>query len=753
MIAFRTSDWDAFYSSWLRPVAQLLIPLAIALVVLVAVSGLLTRFVVHRDALAWSRPARSFWSVVGGLAVLAAATFLSVYPMFHPFADGRWLPWAFLFGVVAPGVTLAVLASGLRIRYPIRVDMVRPVTMPRPTSWILLLVWALLVSCFFSWGVHDRLLVAYVALAVLGITATATALGQNLRLEIEAHGADGNADGAASDYVLARLQSLGSKVPDLPVSRANQLSNLLSENLSAIPAGAVASTVARVMYAFRPGLTWRARITLVDINRVTITLTRNGQHVRSDVISRRNLGLAPLRAAKDTPELEEERGRARAQLLTGVAACILVELSRTHPHLRAGLCGARQWRSVALQVIATEPALTDDLDTRLTLLQDSVTLEPRYGPGRLNYLETLIAVTPKTIENRLRFAELMDAQLPLTLTKDKKSIKGGWELIHMHIQYSRAAMRVNAYLMARSAGEQRIQQLSSRHKDVLDKADTAAGELVEVCNRYRSSEDVGQFADYMRPQAESLQSAIAFLVDEVRQLLNGGQWTWPPPKPDRYPSPLVASYYATLAGLVDEYGIQRGDLGDTLAHLAFACATTEDRRFLRQDPAFWKLMRDPCRRKPVESALGLKPPGMLDLPPFRAYSDRLTAVGITTFEQLQRRLNGTDAHSTLAAYLDASPLVVSHLAEIAELATTHRDLSSVEVLQLLLDAGIASRSELRRRVAANGGLVGELATEATERYGLNGLSAFTAPEGWQTALGVVRQSTQRLPTAPGASVG
>ncbi|MET8275110.1 hypothetical protein [Streptomyces sp. NPDC005096] len=733
-IALKTTDWDKFYSSWVKPITQLLIPLVIALVVLISVSGLLTRFMVRHDTEAWPRPTRWFWVVVGALSLVAAAAFLPIYPMFHPFNNGAWLTWAFVLGVATPGVALAILASRVKVSRRIKTYIARP-GIPWSTFWLLLLLWAGLVSCFFSWGSSNRLLVAYIGLAVLGTTSTATALGQNLRLQVESQTADGKADAAATDYVLARLQSLGSKAPEFGISRASELSKLVSEDLSAIPAGSIAAAIARIMYAIRPGLTWRARLTLVDVNRVTVTLTRNGLHVQSTVISRANLGLPPLAPDDQTPQLVEEQGRARAQLLTGAAACVLVDLSRGHPHLRVGLCGATQWKSIALQVIATEPALTTNPEIRLKLLQAAVNVEPEYGLARFDYLIELFARTPKTISNRMRFASLMDAQLPLS-EKEEVS-REGWEVIHMRILYSRAAMRVNAYLMALAVGDERVQQLRSEYGDTLAAAHESATRLTSESTEFATRESnhlVSESAQYMKPAAQNLQSAITFLIDEAHRRAGGGNWTWTPPVPSPHPSPRLAGHYASLAGLADEYGVPRGDLDDPLNYLAFAVATRQDRQGIRQDPSFCKFLRDPVRASLIAEALSFKPVCMLELAPFEPYADMMTKAGITTFEQFRQWTSTDTLSKELATYLATSTIIISHLADIATLADTHENLASSEVLQVFLDAGITSRDELRSWATTHRDELISMLAAGAERYGISDLAAFTTPNSWLSSV-------------------
>ncbi|MCA6096342.1 DUF4332 domain-containing protein [Streptomyces sp. SCA3-4] len=741
VIALETSGWDAFYSSWLVPVAQCVIVMAVALAVLIAVSGLLTRCVTDRNGEAWGDGSRRAWTFVGGLSVLAVAVLLPVHFMFRPFGDGTWLTWVFL-GVAALGTALVLLAPHLQIqRTPRRPTWSGP-GLPRPASWILLLVWAGFVSCFFSWGAHSRLLVTYLAMAVLGVTASAMALGQNLRLQIEAQDETGKVDAAASDYVLARLQSLGTTAPDpLGISRATDLSRLLSEDLSAIPAGSVTAAAARVLYAVRPGLTWRARLTVVDVNRVAVTMTRNGRHVESTVISRQSLGLPPLPPTLETPQLEQERSCARAQLLTGAAACVLVRLSRVHPHLRKGLCGAERWRSVALQVIATERALVADPDVRLRLLKSAVEEEPRYGLARLEYLVELFARTPRTTANRLRFARLMDTQQQLA-EKDGHT-KPGWEVVHMRTLYLQAVMRINSCLVALHEDGDQAEQLLHQDSAVLADAGRWAGKLADACKGTEGcagfvkheEENVRHLAEHMKPVADGLVSAVDLLTERARRLAEGTRgWTWTPPVPEDYPSPGLALHYAALAELADEHGVSRPSLGDVRDYLAFFLATAEDRQELQKDPSFWTIVRDPGRRELITGSTHQEPVGMLDLAPFQPYAEKLAQAGITTFRKFRQRTSTDPRQQTLAEYLGVSPLLVSHLVDIATLADTHEDLASPRVVQALLAAGINSRGELRERAATDKEGLTRALTLNAERFGLTALPAFAAPDRWLTTL-------------------
>ncbi|WP_069170555.1 hypothetical protein [Streptomyces griseus] len=785
VLAFSTGKWDDFYTTWFVPTGQLLIPMVVAAVVLVAVAGLITRFMVDRNAKPWSPAERSIWSVIGSVALLADAAFLAIYPMFRPFRDGTWVTWAFSLALALPGVALVLRASqtgtcATEMRSGLGRSLGRAGRgLPQASFWVLMSVWAGLVSCFFSWGSHNRLAVAYVAMAVLGVTAVAAALGQGLRVQVEAQAGDGTTDAAAVDYTLARLQSLGTQEPDaMGFVRANDVSKLLSSDLSAIPAGALASATARVLYAIRPGLTWRARLTLVDVNRVTATLTRNGLHVRTVVISRRNLGLphlvpadesatggggprAGMAARAESPDaraaelLEEQRGRARAQLLTGAAAFILVELAFRHDRLAAGLAGAKDWKSVARQVIANEPGLMEDSEVRLALLKAAITRDPKNALARCDYVLERYSQADKTIANRVRFSELLGALLAATEVQESSgSVKvvPGCEMIRLRILFARTAMRINAYLMARAVGEYRIREVCAEYRLDMKESGRVARILESDCRDYvriGSSQGLRQYAEYMRPVAESMASLAEFLSVEWQRNSSRGAWDWSVPRElDAFPSPSLAQNYAALGSVADDHSLPRGELWDVFEYLAFSFSPgPAGRGALREDPSFWTSLRHENFRDSVQSAVGGGETGILDIPPFLQYGEKLACIGITSFEEFRRRVSEAGIE-VMAEYLGVPVMVVRHLVCVADLSAVHDDLASPDVVRVLLQEGVNSPDELRRRTCADeNGLVKRLVA-AAEDHGLTDRAAFARPGAW--VLTVLDQCAAARPARPGS---
>ncbi|MFE9480607.1 hypothetical protein ACFYNM_18640 [Streptomyces spororaveus] len=438
--------WDRFYDDWLRPALKLVVPVIITLLVLLSLGSLLSRWLVRVESVEWPSVVRQPLKYLGYLILLGAAVTLPVHAMV-PFGPAPLVPWpAFwtllvLFVIAILAVPLAVLISeaerskdGWRNRclahHWLRFD---------GTLRILVVV-GLFVVMFLGANDHEalarwRLLAAYALLTAYGLVLTAAVLGQNLRLQVAVQTADGKTDAAATDYLLARLQTLGAETP--PRLRTHNstsstaLSTVDSEALSALPAGRVIGTLSSLYFALRPDLTWRARASIVDANRVAISLSRNGSHAASIIFSRLDLGLPAVDATT-------EGDRMRAQLLTGAAAFILVQLSEAHPYLQRGLYKARNWKSVALHVIATGISLIDDQDQRTSLLARAVNEDPTYPLARLEYLWALQGATKIGEPAYRQFADALDDEL-LEL-----KLEAGSPLL-LRSLYRCAAQRINLH--------------------------------------------------------------------------------------------------------------------------------------------------------------------------------------------------------------------------------------------------------------------------------------------------------------------
>jgi hypothetical protein len=110
------------------------------------------------------------------------------------------------------------------------------------------------------------------------------------------------------------------------------------------------------------------------------------------------------------------------ELRTAAAAFILLTLARRYYHLRAGLSGAQDWRSVAMQVIATDSACRLSADDRRALLANAVAEDDGNFRARLAFLSTCYRNTGNQRENRL-FAEKLSKLLEIVPNEE-----GMWPL-------------------------------------------------------------------------------------------------------------------------------------------------------------------------------------------------------------------------------------------------------------------------------------------------------------------------------------
>ncbi|RKE23339.1 hypothetical protein [Streptomyces sp. TLI_171] len=744
-IAADTARWDKFFADWVRPVGQVVIVAAIVLAVMTALSGLLTRTMVSCRAEAWKAPTIRCWTALGGAAMLAVGVLATVYPMFAPFHDAAWLALAFPLGVVLPGLALPVFASGLHWSRAGRLEYDRRrLVMPRGTAVTLALLWAGLLTYFLVAGHQGRLIVADAGLAVLGITAVATALGQSLRIQIEAQDATGAADAAASDYVLSRLQHLSTKSIDrVGISRASELSKLLSEDLSAIPAGNIAGSIAKVLYAIRPGLTWRARVTTIDSDRVTVTLTRNGLHAFTALVSRPELGLPAIPPDTTEPALTGCRDQARAQLLTSAAACILVSLSKGHRELSQGLCGAEQWTAVALHVIATDSAMAGDPPLQRALLRQAVHLQPGYGPARFDYLGAQFMATGRTLDDRLRFARLLAPLVELAKDEDDGTIRFGWETVYLEALYGRIVLWLGGYLGEHGRPDRRKIALLMEAEPTLvadveacaDELSAACATLHARCEQESRRFDTGELLRYieaMSKRAELIGAMLGLIKDQKHQRGHRPS-RWTSPEPDTAPSPELAYSYARLAALVRTCKLDPGPLGEPEDHLALAIAGTKDRRTLKEDPSFVAMLHD--RSAGTMRVIGFEDRvGMLELPPFLPFADRLREIGLTSFAALLASTGGGADRQELASYLGVSGLRANQLLGIARLSDLHEDLSRPEVVKVFLDVGVTCPADLRRRVREDSRRLDEALQSTAYDQGVRKERAFAEPERWHRAL-------------------
>ncbi|OKI13311.1 hypothetical protein A6A07_15515 [Streptomyces sp. CB03911] len=669
--------WNLFYDDWFVPLTRLIVIALATLAIVLAVSGLTTRLVVKPNSIAWSRRARWSIGLPGVLLLGGAAVMLPLYPMFNPFPASDLPGWEPVLGMLVVFPPLVCLAAVRAYRRDRIKDVLSRTELWRRSlgPWSRLLVALLctgLLGLVFSLLLDqapERLLTAYAVLTVDGVVLTAAALGQNLRLQVAVQSSTNPpADPVDTDYLLARLQSLGTEqFPQrFPSTNGSSPSGaplaaaLKSEELSALPSGKTVGALSSLFFALRPELTWRARASLVDDSRVAITLSRNGLHADSAIFSRRDLGLPDLRDDDDVK-------RAKAQLLTGAAAFILVRLSKSHPQLKAGLYGAQDWRSVTLQVIAASNSLIDDNKEKTALFARAVNLDPGNVLARLNHLWTIQDATPLKSPAYAALAEDVDKQLP-----DVES--SGSEVLQIRALYRSAARWINLFVEGGRSDTYHLRQATTR-LEALEKA----------CCSYpdpMAKPDLAALIERTRPTVAAMRLDI--------DLLDRPAGTRRSPADTARLSPRLAYEYACLASLPPT-----PSRGRALRYLRLALPSKSEKTDAWNDPCLRPLRAD---REFQQLTDHVPPAAFLDLPAFAAHQQELIDAGLSSPTDLIRCTSTAGQRAALAAHLHTSPFVVGRYRRIAQLARLHPELANAAVLGLLVDCDIDSPTRLRSEV-------------------------------------------------------
>jgi hypothetical protein len=736
-IGMASTNWDRFYQEWVEPLGKMLLFSAVVLAVLYALAGLSSRLFVRTVAVSWPRNYRWTAGTLGFVLIFGAAVMLPLYAMFEPFTANRslinaaagvvmltglglvglvigastrthrewkhWLALMIFLGVAvlmagslllaprkSPGVeavgVVAVLELGV---VGAIVIMARCNRMYRMGLCIPLSVTAVLASALLLAPLKDteRLLVAYIVLALIGVVLTAATLGQNLRLQVEVQKPDGTVSAGSTDYLLARMKGLGTESPKeldraTSVLATTPLSKITSEDLSALPAGKVAGSLSRLFFALRPDLTWRARVTLVDADRVAMTLSRNGRHVESAVFSRRDLSLAAIPPGLEETEKAAAQDRAHAQLLTGAAAFILLRLSEVHVELKDDLYGAERWQSVALQVIATSRSLIEDGEAhdaeRVELLSRAMNEDPQYVLARYEYMCAAFRRIDYEQSDYAAFAKSID-EYYVRSGLSRRGRDEGWASLRIRIMYTSATQWLNGYLNESQADE-----------EMLQKAEQSVEELKLLCSEQWKGRQLRRQAEQMLHFAENLEHCIQVL----RRVPPPADAAWLHPH-EHDASPRLAWDHACLdcflAGLRDQDRAQR--LGQAIEDLEFAVATNEDKIAAAADPCFRPLLSDHRFRRLV----GTLPQHFLDLPALVPHKPQLIEAGINSALDLERRTQRVEQQDQLAAHLKISRVVIDQMRDVALLALVHPDLNDPGMLHLLSIHEVSSPAALRDR--------------------------------------------------------
>jgi hypothetical protein len=509
--------------------------------------------------------------------------------------------------------------------------------------------------------------------------------GTRLKIQVDARDAEGAVDQSAGAYVAARLNDLGSSPPTgLIVPKATDVTGLPENAPVVMPEGWIAVAL-RMLLRLIPVVPWRADVVLLDDDRVTVDLTRNGRTVDSVSISRQDLHL-PDDAGQDG---ERAAGcRARAQLLTAAAAFILVRLAECgHSELGEGLGGATHWESVACQVIAGGPLIprADD-QTRLRLLAHAVYLDQ-------DNLTAQVAL----LTRRWRMEQMDNESVVASLDDMWRQVRerpSGYEALQLRILTTRAIIRHDMYVRRRTADGRSV---GGSESDALQLAMNTVKDLLEhvyALQRRKLSSKVEAFVKETKPVANSLW--VGALAPEFRltekPLDRDSYKDW---KEEEPLSPYARYRQACLAAEANP-----PNWALALSHLEHAVTVERIRKDARDVPSFGPVSRresDYDRFKKLVGNPG--PKEFTELARFAMHRERLEETGIRTAEQLAARTSTRRARMALAELFGVPPLEVKLWRRIAKLALLHPDLDTAEDaaarLQVLLDAGIDSPRKLR----------------------------------------------------------
>jgi hypothetical protein len=528
-----SSSWDEFFHDWVKPVVHFGTPVLIVFAVLLTLTRVLTGVLVAKDSpgvrsskiVARLPVSVMYWFGVFCLlwaSIEAAVVFPLARNLIGKHSPGAPPPpWTVELSVVmvaVAGVVVWVLycivgrplrrtvyAPGLKkqerkelgLESYARVGWTVPVTAGMAAGAAAVIVGLIGLGWWHFHWLDGRVSPGAYAplLAALGVVIVGRARGIGMGLVMQGHDKNGGDDAGLGASVRARLYTLGSHGPaGIQVTQQTGVSTLPQEALSLIPDGTLAKLAALFVSLFAPATPWRADITEQSDGSIVVSILRNGVAADAVVIrastlwlpdrSTDNAGTASIAddtapAADGSSEGSGLAGSGAAadwtvELRTAAAAFILLTLSKRYYHLEAGLSDAKDWRSVAMQVIATDPASHLTEDDKRALLANAVAEDDGNMAAQLAFLNASYRTTADQRENRLFIEKLY------SLLEKVPNDEGMWPL--------RLRLRFNllACLLNEAASFERQYDLPSLPQskdvpeipDVLCKAAKQAGRLV-----------------------------------------------------------------------------------------------------------------------------------------------------------------------------------------------------------------------------------------------------------------------------------
>lgn len=644
------SLWDGFYAHWVEPVLRFGTPALVVFVLLLLAVRVLSRVVVGScDQSLSERWDGTYWIGIVGLAVAAIDASVTLPLSFDHSYDRavQTMLWITIGLIVVCGfVVTALFARPARTR-----DLA-------VYGGAVFLAFILVgVALYFPDNWHEPIAVVVwgVLLAKLAAVVAARVRGLHIGLMIAGRNKDGADDAGLGEYVRVRLHALGSQPPrGIELSQATDVSSLPDGALNLLPAGTLAKLGALLVQLFQPATPWRVIVCEQVDSSISVVLLRNGKVAETVVIRRALLNL---------PAALKDPTGSNLALRTAAAAFVLLTLAERHPRLRRGLGGATDWRSVATQVIATDPAVTS-ADVKIELLSAAVA----FDAGNLSAYAALVAVGYRHASTELDY----ENRLAGLLSRIERRADDADDLMAIRLRtlFNLSVVRLN----------RAVADPAARHEALTD-ADHSAAELTDLIEQARTRPELAELVAEVATAAWILRASIHALgvgPAPVGAEPSGGR-------------SLVAYYESACLRML------QGRTAEALDDLLVATRDPIRRAAARTDDSF-AVLHDQDRTA-LEYVTRFKqlvgdaaPVDLFDIASVKRHRKRMVRNGILTGEQL--------AAVSIEVLSDEVGIPIGEARMLHELALLAGVVKSAGVVFLLLHLHIPSRAELRRRLVS-----------------------------------------------------
>jgi hypothetical protein len=689
--------WDTFYNEWVHPVINFGTPPLVVFAVLMALAVIVTPMLMSVDTPGIRSgdkgPARglrgAYWLGVVCL-LFSAVEAIVVFPLSRNLT-ARPEPWA-------AGVSISLIAAAI-IAIVVLLTVVGQERPPvRGLRYCLygaaiILITGVALGIGLHWpaawltGKSAPAIYALV-LAALGLGLVGRARGIGIGLLIQGHDKTGADDAGLGAFVRARLYSLGSQEPKgILVAQQTDTSTLPSGALGLLPAGTLAKLATLFVSLFAPPIPWRVDVTEQEDGSIVVSVRRNGRVADAAVIRPSTLELPSKQAngatggagaADSTPAAGADPsggdsggfGAAAGwtiELRTAAATFVLLSLSRRYYHLRAGLCGASDWRSVALQVIASDPASQLRAKERHALLVHAVADDRENKAAKLAMLSDSYR-TARSTDDLTEFATRLERLLGQMPEEDEGTLP-----LRLRICFNLIVACVNYAIL--TAGQPGQEAHRSEACAALMKAKTQVVYLLDFWSRQDMRDKYTVLWQSMYGAVNFAAKAIAAELCRTCGAEAGIQFAAKDVDlPHGVNMTLLARYQNACALTRDrrkQGAAKAEEYSEALDELEIAVADPVMLRWARSDPSLAELhdvdqVRQACSTAqetpgaqaappdPFKIVARFKdlvgepvPPDFLSLSPFAAYRDALALRGIHDAARLQRT-RGRELRSELS---------------------------------------------------------------------------------------------------------